>query len=149
MTSWRSKCTQKGESVWTVIVLCSCLMKQTCFYNVCLWQTWQASQMQEWNGRIFKVENKARKENKHKCLVCIFHRHRIVTHLASVCVLLPVSCCVSSSFPQYIVCIVPACSWHFLLTRIWHTYNCDDTMSMVFSLTSHVTLKKLKKKKSS
>ena len=28
-------------------------------------------------------------------------------------------------------CIVPACSWHFLLTRIWHTYNCDDTMSMV------------------
>ena len=27
-------------------------------------------------------------------------------------------------------CIVPACSWHFLLTRIWHTYNCDDTMSM-------------------
>ena len=28
--------------------------------------------MQEWNGRIFKVENKARKENKHKCLVCIF-----------------------------------------------------------------------------
>ena len=29
------------------------------------------------------------------------HRHRIVTHLASVCVLLPVSCCVSSSFPQY------------------------------------------------
>ena len=31
----------------------------------------------------------------------IDHRHRIVTHLASVCVLLPVSCCVSSSFPQY------------------------------------------------
>ena len=27
-------------------------------------------------------------------------------------------------------CIVPACSWQFLLTRIWHTYNCDDTMSM-------------------
>ena len=50
-----------------------------------------------------------------------------------VCVLLPVSCCVSSSFPQYQYgCIVPACSWHFLLTRIWHTYNCDDTMSMIW-----------------
>ena len=33
-------------------------------------------------------------------------------------------------------CIVLACSWHFLLTRIWHTYNCDDTMSMGLDKTS-------------
>ena len=43
-----------------------------------------------------------------------------------------VYCCLSAVvlaalFPNS---IVPACSWHFLLTRIWHTYNCDDTMSM-------------------
>ena len=37
---------------------------------------------------------------KRSCISTV-HRHRIVTHLASVCVLLPVSCCVSSSFPQY------------------------------------------------
>ena len=36
----------------------------------------------------------------------------------------------SITYARGLGCIVPACSWHFLLTRIWHTYNCDDTMSM-------------------
>ena len=32
----------------------------------------------------------------------------------------------SITYARGLGCIVPACSWHFLLTRIWHTYNCDD-----------------------